>query len=35
MESETFFRLRTAGYWGDLGKRSKGLEPWSRGWCGV
>jgi len=25
--SETFFRLRAAGYRGDLGKRSMGCEP--------
>ena len=25
--SETFFRLRAAGYRGDLGKRSMGSEP--------
>jgi len=31
--SETFFRLRAAGYRGDLGKRSMGREPgpWKRG----
>jgi len=27
MGSETFFRLRSAGYRGDLGKRSMGREP--------
>jgi len=33
MGSETFFRLRAAGYRGDLGKRSMGREPgsWKRG----
>jgi len=35
MGSETFFRLRTAGYQGDLGKRSMGREPGLGGWCGV
>jgi len=34
MGSETFFRLRTAGYRGDLGKRSMGREsgPWWMVW---
>jgi len=27
MGSETFFRLRTAGYQGEMGKRSMGREP--------
>jgi len=34
MGSEKFFRLRSAGYRGDLGKRSMGREPgyWRMVW---
>jgi len=34
MGSETFFKLRAAGYRGDLGKRSRGRElgPWRMVW---
>jgi len=34
MGSETFFKLRAAGYRGDLGKRSRGRDsgPWRMVW---